>query len=421
VVYARLCYDAPMPPNKNDTAAREFRSALRWSPDSDKFRLLAGVLLVLFALYALVFGGLTVKRLQAGQLGDFFALWSTARLAIEGQPAEVYDPAALKAFQLGLGMDEGQSYPFPYPPSFLLALLPLGLLPLGVAYVVFIGGTLALYLWATAGGRWRTWMTLAALLAPTTTITAVAGQAGFVAAALLIGGFRLAPARPVVAGMLFGLATYKPQLGILVPVALVAAGWWRTIIAAGVTGVVLAVVTGLAFGRGIWEAWIAHIIEYAHQFAVESGAIEHLMPTVAAGMAQLGAPPLLIEISQAAAAVVAVVVVWLCFRYGPVPLAAAALFVATFLASPHSFVYDMPPVATAVLWTIAERHRAGDAFGTGEILVLLLATVSPITLVAGSTVLPLSQLSLALLLGVIAHRCLRRHSAVAFGPARREV
>ena len=89
------------------------------------------------------------------------------------------------------------------------------------------------------------------------------------------------------------------------------------------------------------------------------------------------------DIGQFGAAVAAAGVVWQCCRGGPTPLAAAALFVATFLASPHAFVYDMPPVATAVLWVVAERHHAGDAFGTGEMLVLLLAMMSPIALVAG--------------------------------------
>jgi hypothetical protein len=410
-----------MPTVENDKTASGFSAVLRWLPDSDKFRLLAGVLLGLFALYALVFGVLTVQRQAGGDIGDFFALWSTARLAIERDPAEVYDPAALKAAQVALGMPETQSYPFPYPPSFLLALMPLGLLPLGAAYLVFIGGTLALYVWATAGSQWRSPMTLAAVLAPTTTITAIAGQAGFLVAALLIGGFRLARSRPVVAGVLFGLATYKPQMGVLVPVALVAAGLWRTIAAAAATVAVLAAATGIAFGPALWAVWAGNIVEYSRQFAAESGAIAHLMPTVSAGLAQLGAPPLLVDIAQLAAAIIAAVAVWLCFRGGPTPLAAAALFVATFLASPHAFVYDMPPVATAVLWTIAERQQAGEAFGTGEILVLLLAVVLPIALVAGPTHLPLMQLSLAMLLAMIAYRCLRRHPAVALGPARHEV
>jgi alpha-1,2-mannosyltransferase len=409
-----------MSPDNNDSAAVRFSAVLRCSPDSHKFRLLATVLLLLFAAYALIFGALTVQRLTAGQIGDFFALWSTARLAIERQAAEAYDPAALKSFQLALGMEAEESYPFPYPPSFLLALVPFGMLSHGAAFVVFVVGTLAVYLWATAGCRWRSPVILAALLAPTTTITAAAGQAGFVEAALLIGGFRLAPSQPVVAGILFGLATYKPQMGILVPVALLAAGMWRTICAAAITVAALVVATGIVCGPGLWRVWAAYVIAYAHQFAAESGAIAHLMPTVSAGLAQLGAPPAAMDISQLAAAVVAAVVVWRCFRRGPTALAAAALLVATFLASPHAFVYDMPPVATAVLWTIAERQRAGDTFGTGEIAIMLLAMVSPIALVAGPTEWPVVQLALAMLLAIIAHRCLEKNLPVVLRPLRPE-
>jgi hypothetical protein len=102
------------------------------------------------------------------------------------------------------------------------------MLPLVPAYVIAIGATLGLYLWATVGRGWFSPLTAAALVAPTTTITAVAGQAGFLCAALLVGGFRLAAGRPIAAGILFGLATYKPQMGILVPVALISARLWRT-------------------------------------------------------------------------------------------------------------------------------------------------------------------------------------------------
>ena len=123
-----------------------------------------------------------------------------------------------------------------------------------------------------------------------------------------------------------------------------------------------------AFGPGIWPVWVAHVIDYSHQFAAESGEIAHLMPTVSAGLAQLGAPPpLTTSPNSARRSLPPSRVAVLPPRTDP--LAAAALFVATFLASPHAFVYDMPPVATAVLWTIAERQHAGEAFGTGEILV----------------------------------------------------
>ena len=46
------------------------------------------------------------------------------------------------------------------------------------------------------------------------------GQTGLLAAALLGGGLLALRPRPVLAGVLFGLLTVKPQLGLLLPFAL---------------------------------------------------------------------------------------------------------------------------------------------------------------------------------------------------------
>jgi hypothetical protein len=66
------------------------------------------------------------------------------------------------------------------------------------------------------GGRTSSPLVLAALLAPTTTINIVAGQSGFLLASLVIGGLRVMRIYPVLGGILLGLATYKPQFGILI-------------------------------------------------------------------------------------------------------------------------------------------------------------------------------------------------------------
>jgi hypothetical protein len=387
-----------------DALSENLKKSLRWSPDSDKFRLLTGTLLLLFGTYALAFMAVTVSRMTGPPSGDFFALWSVARFVFERPAVEVYDPASLKAFQLALGMDPGTNYPFPYPPSFLLALAPFGLTPYLPAYVLIIGGTLAVYVWATAGPGWRWPVLMGALLAPTTTITIVAGQVGLLAAGLLAGGFRLAATRPIAAGMLFGLATYKPQIGVLVPIALAAAGLWRAVAAACATVVVLVAVSSAVFGPVIWLAWVANIVQYAGQFAAESSEILYLMPTVSAALSRLGATPPAAHAVQFVAAIAASGLVWRYFRNGPSPLAASALFVATFLATPHAFVYDMPIVATAMLWFIVDRHRARDTFGSGEIAVMIVAMIAPITLVAGPSAFPLALLSLILLLAIIVRR-----------------
>src|SRR5258707_10279692 len=68
---------------------------------------------------------------------------------------------------------------------------------------------------------------LLALAAPAVFINAVGGQNGTWTAALFGGGLGLLERRPLLAGGLLGLLIYKPQLGLLIPVALLAGRHWR--------------------------------------------------------------------------------------------------------------------------------------------------------------------------------------------------
>jgi hypothetical protein len=393
--------------------AADLASALSWRPASDKFRLLAGIFLALFAAYGATYLAVAAARGWPGGFGDSFALWSFGRFVGDHAAATIYDPTTLRSAQLALGMDPGASYPFPYPPSFLLVVWPLGRLPGGVACAALALVSLPLYLWATVGRNWWSPALIAALAAPTTAIAIVSGQTGFLAAALLAGGIRLAAPNPVAGGVLLGLLTYKPQLGLLVPVALVASRLWHTFAIAGLTAIILVALTSILFGGAVWPSWAASLPGFSRQFAAESSQIVHLMPTVLAALLQVGVAPAMAQLVQGAVTAAAAAIVWTLFRSGPRQLAGAGLLVAALLATPYAFVYDMPFLATAVIWVVVERHRAGDALGTGEVLVMVSAMIAPITLAAGTSKFPLASLSLMLLLGVIMRRSRRLRATPA--------
>jgi hypothetical protein len=382
----------------------DLASALSWRPASDKFRLLAGIFLALFAAYGATYLAVAVARGWPDGFGDSFALWSFGRFLDDHAATTIYDPKALRSAQLTLGMDPGAIYSFPYPPSFLLVVWPLGQLPGWLACVALVAVSLPLYLLATVGVNWRSPALLAALAAPTTAIAIVSGQSGFLAAGLLAGGLRLAAAYPLASGVLFGLLTYKPQLGLLVPVALAAARLWRTFAIASMTAILLVVATSLLFGTAIWPSWVASLPAFSRQFAAESSQILHLMPTILVALLQLGVAPAAAQLAQLVATAAAAATVWILFRSGPQQLAGAGLLVAAFLATPYAFVYDMPGLATAVIWVIAERQHAGDALGTDEMLVMIFALISPITLAGRASDFPLAALSLILLLAAILRR-----------------
>lgn len=373
-------------------------------PGAPEFRWIAGILLALFAAYQAAYLAILAVRGGAEPIGDAYYLWLWAKFLAGHHAAQIYDPAALRAAFAAYGVPPSEAYPFAYPPTLMAILAPFGALPYSAARALATGASLLLYLWAAVGRDWRSPLILAALLAPMTTLTIVAGQTGFLSAALLVGGFRLAPSRPVLAGILFGLLTYKPQLGLLVPVALVSARLWRPFAAAAATALLLVLVTSLGFGWEVWPRWAAALAGFSRQFAAEAGGLRHLMPTVAAGLADMGVGRAAAMLVQGLVSGAAAAAVWVCFRRGATPLAVAALLTGTFLATPYALVYDMPVVTIAVLWLVADRCRRGEAIPLGETVIVLLALFFPCAMLAPGLHVPLGAVALALLFGHIVRR-----------------
>lgn len=386
----------------------------RWKPGERRSGRLIAVLAGACLSYLLLYAFVTLHRGQPYPFGDFFALWSYAKIAIAHAPAELYDPGALHSAQVALGMEPGQQNPFPYPPSFLLILWPLGFLAYTPAYALWIAATFGFYVWATAERSARAVTTAIAILAPTSTIMLVAGQSGFLAGALAIGGLRLVRTRPILAGVLLGLLSYKPQLWLLVPIALIAARAWRSIAAIGLTIAVLVVLTSMAFGWSVWPAWLASLPAYSRDF--DAGAIRyHLMPTITANLQMLGLSLSESRFVQSAVAVGIAILIWRIYRPGATRKAASVLLAGTFLATPHAFVYDLPMLTGAITGFVAEKLRFDDGFDLAEIAVLIFALAFPALMMFAGPHIPLSTLPELLLFGLV----LARPRTRLEGPARR--
>ena len=357
------------------------------------------ILAALFAAYVAMCLKTVATPPWPHRFGDFHALWASGVIAHDGAAGLNYDAEALHARQVALDIPPGEHNPFPFPPTLLLLLAPLGGLGRGPAFALFMGLTFAAYLWATTGGRRRAWPHLVgALIAPATGVTLLAGQTGFLSAGLMLGGLRLLRARPLAAGVLLGLLAYKPQLGVLIPVALVAAGLWRTFAAACATVLLCVLASSALFDAGIWLSWLASLAAYG-RFAM----IDHLMPTIAANLRMAGAPASVANAVQAAVALFVAAVVWRAFRDGASPRAAALLVVGTFAATPHALIYDLPMTTAAVTWFLTERARATGGLHLSEIVVLTLWLALPFAMIAlGGNGPPISWAPELALFGLVA-------------------
>jgi len=159
---------------------------------------------------------------------DFLSFWTTGRM-LQAQ-TDVYDVAAHVAAQRTFFAQQGAHTAFFYPPSFLPFCWPLGLMGYFPALALWLAATGGAYALAVQAWLKRTGLAspvpLAVLVAafPPVLVTITHGQTSFLLAALLGLAALSARDRPWLAGGLIGLATIKPQFGLLIPVALLLSG-----------------------------------------------------------------------------------------------------------------------------------------------------------------------------------------------------
>jgi len=354
-----------------------------------------------FGAYALIYGAVWIAGFSG--TNDFFVFWSAARwLAERGLAPGIYDVETFRAFQAGLLAETAAAYrPFAYPPTGLLAMAPLALFPLGTALALFLGASLAVYLAALA---WRAPGRAAALVcAPASLMNVVVGQNGFLTAGLLYGGLNLAARRPWIAGALIALLAIKPQLGVLVPIALIAARQWTCLIAAGLGTIALIGLSAALGGIAIWTAWLDLLPAFAANTAANIDSASRLMVSPPAVFLTLGLDYETARLLHLPIALAAGLAVWrLCGRFGLSPLSIAGVLAATLLATPFAYFYDLTIAAGAAAILAGEALRTG--FRPGEKFVLLLAWVAPLVAVTELRLSWTAPLALGLLLLAIWRR-----------------
>jgi hypothetical protein len=297
---------------------------------------------------------------------DFTNLWAGSTMAIEGHVAWLFDVNAYRAALRAMFSPDLPNQEWSYPPSIALIGAPLALLPIMLAYLVWTFGTVALLHFAIRPLGLPLLVHLAALASPAVFINAIFGQNGALTAALLIGGLLLAPKRPILAGVLFGLLTIKPHLGILVPFCLIASRNWPAFFSAAVTAVALALATGLVFGFDVWPLFLTEtgplmtaIMEAPYPQPYHANALTVFIMVRAAG-----AGIALAYGAQAIATIAAAAFVfWLWLPLTPVDPRRRALLTATLAiaATPYGYTYDTIPmcIAVAYMFMAMARPRSG--------------------------------------------------------------
>ena len=335
---------------------------------------------------------------------DFLSFFAASELALQGRAAQAYDVSAHWAAQKAVfGPAVGYSAFF-YPPPYLLVCLPLALIPYFASLIVWLAATGAAYwrvLRAWAGPR----LDAVVLLAfPAFLVNAGHGQNGFLSAALIGAGALWLDRRPVVAGLLFGALVYKPQLALMIPIALIASRRWTTFAAAAVSAAALCAASALIWGEPVWRGFLdASPLARA---ALERHLVgDEKMQSVFAAARLLHGPLALAYVAQGLTALAAAAALfWLQRRDFRGPSEGPALVAATLLASPFLLDYDLTLLAFPLAYLAREGLERG--FAPFEKSVLIVAYLLPLAsrTLAGGLDLPIAAPTIAAMLYFVACR-----------------
>jgi Glycosyltransferase family 87 len=344
---------------------------------------------------------------------DFIDPWSASSLALKGSPAAVYDVGRLWAAErAAVGYRTLKYAGFHYPPMCLLIVLPLALLPYIWSLLAWTVITLGAYLevcWKMAPEREALWLAIAF---PGALINLANGQNGFLTMAMLGAALLVLESRPVLGGVFFGLMSYKPQFGILVPLFLAVTSRWRAFIAASLTVVAFAGLSFLVFGAQTWQGFFGSI-SFTRQVVLEHGGpgFGKFQSTFAAArMWGLG-----VATSYALQGVVgllaAIGVTWVWRRTARFELQAAALATGALLMSPYMMDYDLAVLAIPIAWLGLEGRRFG--FLSWEKSLLAFAWMLPLVarLTATHAKIPLTPIVLLAMVAIIIRRSATTPSA----------
>jgi hypothetical protein len=302
---------------------------------------------------------------------DFLNLWMYGVAAFTPDPARFYD---VPTYNAALATLLGPGYPgqnWPNPPTALVVMAPFGVLAYFPALLAWCSvSLLAFYL---AGRRdvadWRT--LLIVLVSPAALLCVLSGQSSLLTTAALLAIFALLDERPIAAGVLIGLLTVKPQLGILFPFALLASGRWKVFFTAAFTTVALLLASVAIGGVESWHAYIVKALPLQREVLQDSaGTAMPFHPTIFMNIRGVVGNHFG-EIIQLAFTVAAVAAVTTAFRRrrNSDPRMLQALFLAcTVTASPYMGAYDLLPLTFCAVALIAEEKLDNTGRRLGQLV-----------------------------------------------------
>jgi alpha-1,2-mannosyltransferase len=309
---------------------------------------------------------------------DFSNVYAAGRLIWQGRAAEAYEPALQHAAEQAVF--DGREVPFygwHYPPFFFAIAFLVGAFPYAWGLAIWLAASLAGYLAAMRAILPRPETLLISSAFPAVFVNIGHGQNGFLTAALLGGALQLIGRRPWLAGILIGCLAYKPQFGVLIPIALVAGGRWRSIGAAAATVAALLALSFVTLGGDIWHAF-AESMNFTQTVVLEQGGTgwQKIQSAFSAARMWGAGVHTAYAVQITLALLLAATIAWLWQSDAAFELKASALATGSLLATPYVLDYDLVVLAVAIAFFA--RHGLSRGFRDYEVSLLAAAWIVPL-------------------------------------------
>jgi hypothetical protein len=195
------------------------------------------------------------------------------------------------------------------------------------------------------------------LVSPAALLCVISGQSSLLTTAALLAIFAWLDRRPLIAGILIGVLTVKPQLGILFPFALAASGRWRVFACAAGTALLLFAASIALGGFEGWQDYIAKALPLQRDVLADAaGTAMPFHPTIFMNVRGLVGNRIgeMIQFGFTLAAITAVSVAFHYRGRGDRRVLQALFFACTVCASPYMGAYDLLPLTFAAVALMSE-------------------------------------------------------------------
>jgi len=298
----------------------------------------------LFTIY--IIAERTEKNSQVSPFGvDFGVYYTAGQMVRSGETDDLYNiPVHHAALERIMDREMPFYLPWMYPPTFLMIVTPFSFLPYTTALVVWLSITLALALFALFPlVPKRKSLALLVVGFPGVLMNLRWGQNGFLNTALLGFGLYFLESNPVLAGLMFGLLTYKPQIALFAFLVLFISKKWRVLSWAVVFTVGFAILSGVLFG---FDTWVQFVQSFSNS---TSGLLDNNWLSIAkvqpSMFINLRLAGIIDSVNYIILGVIGLVVAgatgWVWHHTDRIALKAATMCAGTLLVIPYFLQYDL--------------------------------------------------------------------------------